>query len=101
MVTLELSGVTYECDGVSLRASADGRDFGSALLSEGRLIGEGMHYFVIGVLNVVLTDGALAILRGEAPVPAPEPASEDTQEVQVVPVQPEVAAPKKRSRKSV
>ena len=84
MSSLEISGILYECDGVSITASANGRTFGPGLIASARTVENDMAYLVIGELHVVLTRLAFDILRGVAVAPQVE---------QVVEAAPEVVEP--------
>lgn len=72
MLSLEVSGILYECDGSTITASANGRTFGPGLVSDARTVESGMVYLVIGELHVVLTRLAFDILRGVAVAPQEE-----------------------------
>jgi hypothetical protein len=76
MLSLEVSGILYECDGSTITASANGRTFGPGLVSNARVLENGMVYLVIGELHVVLTSLAFDILRGVAVAPQEEPVGE-------------------------
>jgi len=90
-----VSGITYECDGVSLRASVNDQTYGPASVSDGKRLEDGSVYMVLGTLHVVLTEQAWALLMGW---PVPEVAVEDSVVVEEAPVA-EVAAPAATSRR--
>jgi hypothetical protein len=69
MITQTISGISYECDGISLRASVNGQAYGPALVADARALEDGSMYIAIGALHVVLTEQAWALLMGW-PVPA-------------------------------
>ena len=81
MSSLEISGILYECDGVSITASANGRTFGPGLIAGARTVENDMAYLVIGELHVVLTRLAFALLRGVAVAPQVEQVAEAAPEV--------------------
>jgi hypothetical protein len=64
MFSTIISGITYECDGVNLRALANDQTFGPAAVSTARTLENGSVYIVIGALHVVLTKAAWALLMG-------------------------------------
>jgi hypothetical protein len=74
MASLEVSGVLYECDGVTITASANGRTYGPGLVANARIVEHDMVYLVLGELHVVLTRLAFDILLGVpgAPQEAPQ-----------------------------
>ena len=99
MIALNLSGILYECDGAALsaRVLATGAAFGPTPLSEASVQADGSWYVVVGDLHSLLSEQAVAILRGLAPLPVePEPEVVVAPEPEVV-VAPEpevVVAPK-------
>lgn len=90
-ISLDISGITYECDGSSILARLGDATYGPTPLSEARRLGDGSVYLTLGVLHAVLTGQAFDILRGEAPMP--EPVTTEASEEQAAP------APTKRSKK--
>ena len=69
MISLLISGILYECDGVEIRASANGQTFGPARVADAKVLENGAVYLVLGILNVVLTAEAFDILCGRSPLP--------------------------------
>ena len=97
MISLIISGILYECDGVEIRASANGQTFGPARVADAKVLENGAVYLMLGVLNVVLTAEAFDILCGRAPLPEVV-AEEERAHVTAAPEQ--EPAPKKRARRS-
>jgi hypothetical protein len=64
MFSTIISGITYECDGVTLRALVNDQTFGPVGVSTARTLENGAVYIVIGALHVVLTEQAWALLMG-------------------------------------
>jgi len=96
MISIDISGITYECDGTNLLARVGDAAYGPSPLSSALRIGDGSVYITLGVLHVVLTGQAFDILSGIAPVPVPETTSVTSgEEEQVIPT----ASSTKRSRK--
>jgi hypothetical protein len=95
MISIDISGIVYECDGTQITASANGRTFGPALVASAKVLENGSVYLVLGVLNVVLTKEAFDILLGVAPLPVTEATAPEAVEDPVIP------ATKKRTRRSV
>lgn len=69
MISLLLSGVRYDCDGTSISATLGEQTFGSCRIADAKLLDSGSYYMTFGPLHAVLTQEAVAILRGEAPLP--------------------------------
>jgi len=92
-----ISGITYECDGVSLRASVNDQTFGPTSVADGRRLEDGSVYITLGALHVVLTERAWALLMGW---PVPEAVVDESEKiVEEAPVVEEVAAPAATSRR--
>lgn len=64
MFSTTISGITYECDGVNLRALVNDQTFGPVAVSTARTLENGSVYIVIGSLHVVLTKAAWGLLMG-------------------------------------
>lgn len=97
MISLLISGILYECDGVEIRASVNTQTFGPARIADAKVLENGAVYLVLGALNVVFTTEAFDILCGRAPLP--EVVAEE-ERAQIAPAVEQVTAPKRRGRRS-
>lgn len=77
MVSLDISGIVYECDGSTLRAVVGDTVYGPSPISSARALEDASVYLTLGTLHVVLTERAFNILRGVEPLPAPVPVAEE------------------------
>jgi len=69
MVSLDVSGIVYECDGTVLRAFASGRAFGPVNVADAKILEDGSVYLMLGELHAVLSAEAFDILLGRSPAP--------------------------------